>query len=156
VSEEEGGIWGEEDAAVVRQWRREDESAYHNAPVAVAIAITVVFGDNNICVPGNQGRGPTQENARCDTVHATERPRLGHTVVGAGTYCDGMRGWVAFEREYARLAMPMTTMEANDEYGSTVVLDTPSLSSSLHVGERRFTPGPLEVALYYKRCNPVK
>ena len=28
-----------------------------------------------------------------------------------------MRGWVALEREYARLATPTTTMEANDEYG---------------------------------------
>jgi len=28
-----------------------------------------------------------------------------------------MRGWVALEREHARLAMPTTTMEANNEYG---------------------------------------
>jgi hypothetical protein len=28
-----------------------------------------------------------------------------------------MRGWVALEREYARLATPMRTMEENDEYG---------------------------------------
>ena len=28
-----------------------------------------------------------------------------------------MRGWVALEREYARLATPTKTMEANDEYG---------------------------------------
>ena len=53
----------EEDAATVRQWRREGKSAYHNAPVAVAVAVAVVAGDNNIGVPGNQGRGPTQENA---------------------------------------------------------------------------------------------
>ena len=72
MSEGEGGIGGdgtggrrgEEDAAVVRQWRREGELAYHNALIAVAVvAIAVVVGDNNIGVPGNQGRGPTQENA---------------------------------------------------------------------------------------------
>ena len=77
MSEGEGGIGGdgtgggrgEEDAAVIRQWRREGESAYHNAPVAVviaiavAVAVAVVVGDNNISVPGNHGRGPMQENA---------------------------------------------------------------------------------------------
>ena len=77
MSEGEGGIGGdgtgggrgEKDAAVVRRWRREGESAFHNAPVAVVVtvavtvAVAVVVGDNNIGVPGNQGRGPTQENA---------------------------------------------------------------------------------------------
>ncbi|EJK61063.1 hypothetical protein THAOC_18503, partial [Thalassiosira oceanica] len=35
---------------------------------------------------------------------ATGVPRPGHGVVGAGTYRDGMRGWVALAREYAALA----------------------------------------------------
>ena len=35
---------------------------------------------------------------------ATGVPRPGHSVVGAGTYRDGMRGWVALAREYAALA----------------------------------------------------
>ena len=125
----EGGIGGmgpgregvEEDAAVVRQWRREGKSAYHNAPVAVAVAvavaIAVIVGDNNIGVPGNQGRGPTQENARCNTVHRDRTTTSGTHSRGRRYVPHGMRGWVALEREYARLATPTTTMEANDEYG---------------------------------------
>jgi hypothetical protein len=52
-----GGV--EEDAAVVRQWRQEGESAYHNAPVAVA-------GDKKML----------------DAIQsiATGRPRPGHTA----------------------------------------------------------------------------
>ncbi len=87
---------------------------------------------------------------------ATGRPRPGHTVVGAGTYRDGMRGWVALAREYARLATTTTTTESNDEYGGTAVMDTPS-PPSLRVGEqRRFkTRGPVEVALYASRSGEV-
>ncbi len=83
-----GGV--EEDAAVIWQWRQEGESAYHNAPVAVAVAVAIVVGDNNIGVPGNQGQGPTQENARRDTVHRKRTTTSGtHRVVGPGTYRMG-------------------------------------------------------------------
>jgi hypothetical protein len=123
VSEGEGGIGGggtrgegvEEDAAVVPQWRREGKSAYHNTPIAVAVA--VVGDDNNIGVPGNQGQGPTQENARCDMVHRDQTTTSGTHSRGRWYVPHGMRGWVALEWEYAQLATPMTTMEVNDEYG---------------------------------------
>ena len=35
---------------------------------------------------------------------ATGVPRPGHSVVGAGTYRDGMQGWIALAREYAALS----------------------------------------------------
>ena len=34
---------------------------------------------------------------------ATGVPRPGHSVVGAGTYRDGQRGWEALAREYTNL-----------------------------------------------------
>jgi hypothetical protein len=58
-----------------------------------------------------------QENAQCDTVHRDLTTTSGTHSHGRRYVPHGMRGWVALEREYARLATTTMTMEANDEYG---------------------------------------
>ena len=67
---------------------------------------------------------------------STGKPRPGHSVVGVGTYRDGMKGWVALAREYSQL-----TTASED----SVVLD-----ASL-VGRK----GLEEVALYKSRGGEV-
>ena len=57
---EGGGEWGgwdrggggEEDAVVVRQWRQEGKSAYHNAPVTVPVPVAIVVGNNTFTPSG--------------------------------------------------------------------------------------------------------
>lgn len=66
---------------------------------------------------------------------ATGTPRPGHSVVGAGTYRDGMQGWVALAREYSQLATNP---------------DSVSLDAS-YVGRR----GLEEMALYKSRDGEV-
>ena len=66
---------------------------------------------------------------------ATGEPRPGHSVVGAGTYRDGRKGWVALAREYTQLA-------TNPD---SVTLD------ASYVGRR----GLEEVALYKSRDGEV-
>ena len=68
---------------------------------------------------------------------STGIPRPGHSVVGAGTYRDGMKGWVALSREYTQLATT-TNSEA-------VTLD------SSYVGR----VGLEELALYKSRNGEV-
>jgi len=65
---------------------------------------------------------------------ATGEPRPGHSVVGAGTYRDGKKGWLALAREYSRLA----------------ATDSVSLDAS-YVGRR----GLEELALYMSRDGEV-
>jgi len=66
---------------------------------------------------------------------ATGEPRPGHSVVGAGTYRDGEKGWVALAREYTQLATNP---------------DSVSLDAS-YVGRK----GLEEVALYKSRDGEV-
>eukprot|EP00579_Thalassiosira_antarctica_P010247 CAMPEP_0201911164 /NCGR_PEP_ID=MMETSP0903-20130614/2222_1 /ASSEMBLY_ACC=CAM_ASM_000552 /TAXON_ID=420261 /ORGANISM="Thalassiosira antarctica, Strain CCMP982" /LENGTH=368 /DNA_ID=CAMNT_0048445855 /DNA_START=26 /DNA_END=1132 /DNA_ORIENTATION=+ len=66
---------------------------------------------------------------------ATGEPRPGHSVVGAGTYKDGMKGWVACAREYSQLATNPNSV---------------SLDASL-VGRK----GLEEMALYQSRGGEV-
>jgi len=47
---------------------------------------------------------------------ATGHPRPGHSVVGAGTYKDGRRGWVALAREYAQLAINPNALTLDASY----------------------------------------
>lgn len=47
---------------------------------------------------------------------ATGHPRPGHTVVGAGTYRDGRRGWVALAREYSHLAINPNALALDASY----------------------------------------
>ena len=68
---------------------------------------------------------------------STGIPRPGHSVVGAGTYRDGMKGWVALSREYTQLA----TTNSDD----AVTLD------SSYVGR----VGLEELALYKSRNGEV-
>jgi len=67
---------------------------------------------------------------------STGIPRPGHSVVGAGTYRDGMKGWVALSREYTQLA--------------TTNSDAVTLDSS-YVGR----VGLEELALYKSRNGEV-
>ena len=69
---------------------------------------------------------------------STGIPRPGHSVVGAGTYRDGMKGWVALSREYTQLA---TTTNSD----AAVALD------SSYVGR----VGLEELALYKSRNGEV-
>lgn len=68
---------------------------------------------------------------------STGIPRPGHNVVGAGTYRDGMKGWVALSREYTQLA-------------TTTNSDAVTLDSS-YVGRI----GLEELALYKSRNGEV-
>ncbi|KAL7445640.1 hypothetical protein ACHAXH_009553, partial [Discostella pseudostelligera] len=47
---------------------------------------------------------------------ATGHPRPGHTVIGAGTYKDGRRGWVALAREYSQLAINPDALALDASY----------------------------------------
>ena len=75
---------------------------------------------------------------------ATGIPRPGHSVVGQGTYRDGMKGWVEVAREYSQLA---TSATANNDTDS---LDTTTLDAS-YVGR----PGLEELTLYKSRDGTV-
>jgi len=68
---------------------------------------------------------------------STGIPRPGHSVVGAGSYRDGMKGWVALSREYTQLA-------------TTTNSDAVTLDSS-YVGR----VGLEELALYKSRNGEV-
>ncbi|KAL3806853.1 hypothetical protein ACHAXA_008241 [Cyclostephanos tholiformis] len=85
---------------------------------------------------------------------ATGRPRPGHTVVGAGTYRDGMGGWMALAREYARLA----TTTSSTTYDAHVTIDSADLEAPRPLtlaARKRFAHGPEEVALYASRSGEV-
>ena len=69
---------------------------------------------------------------------STGIPRPGHSVVGAGTYRDGMKGWVALSREYTQLA-------------TTTNSDTAVTLDSSYVGR----VGLEELVLYKSRNGEV-
>ena len=92
---------------------------------------------------------------------ATGRPRPGHSAVGAGTYRDGMGGWMALAREYARLATTATTATAaaahDDRDYDVVGVDSadPDAAAGRRRPTRRRARGPMEVALYASRGGEV-
>ena len=65
---------------------------------------------------------------------ATGHPRPGHTVVGAGTFRDGRRGWVALAREYAQLAINPNALALDSSYVRRLGLEEVALYRS-HEGE---------------------
>ena len=73
----------------------------------------------------NTDTGPTlilkKESQRIQMLEAvraiaTGQPRPGHSVVGAGTYRDGMKGWVALAREYTQLATNPESITIDESY----------------------------------------
>ena len=87
---------------------------------------------------------------------ATGRPRPGHSAVGAGTYRDGMGGWVALAREYARLATTATTTAAAyDDHDDVVGVDSADSDAAGGQRPRLLARGPVEVALYASRGGEV-
>ena len=61
---------------------------------------------------------------------ATGQPRPGHTVVGAGTFRDGRRGWVALAREYSQLAINPNALALDASYVRTKGLEEVALYKS--------------------------
>ena len=90
------------------------------------------------------------------TAIATGKPRKGHSIIGAGTYRDGMIGWMALSREYALLSSSssnatLTTAAidyiVDDDYTNTTA--NPTFSSGEVKG------GSREISLYKSRNGEV-
>jgi hypothetical protein len=92
------------------------------------------------------------------TAIATGKPRKGHSIIGAGTYRDGMIGWMALSREYALLSssssssnVALTTAAidyiVDDDYTNTTA--NPTFSSEEVKG------GSREISLYKSRNGEV-
>ncbi len=86
------------------------------------------------------------------TAIATGKPRKGHSIIGAGTYRDGMIGWIALSRELsssssnAALTTAAIDYKVNDDYKNTT---NPTFSSSEEV------KGSREISLYKSRNGEV-
>jgi hypothetical protein len=61
---------------------------------------------------------------------ASGHPRPGHTVVGAGTFRDGRRSWIALAREYAQLAINPNALALDASYVRTKGLEEVALYKS--------------------------
>jgi hypothetical protein len=93
------------------------------------------------------------------TAIATGKPRKGHSIIGAGTYRDGMIGWMALSREYALLSSSSSSSNAtlktaaidyivDDDYTNTTA--NPTFSSEEVKGG-----GSREISLYKSRNGEV-
>jgi hypothetical protein len=98
------------------------------------------------------------------TAIATGKPRKGHSIIGAGTYRDGMVGWMALSREYAQLSSSSGVAVSNETAAAAATINdqkvdvddnddnksaNPSSSSSMEVR------GSREVSLYKSRNGEV-
>ena len=93
------------------------------------------------------------------TAIATGKPRKGHSIIGAGTYRDGMIGWMALSREYALLSSSSSSSSnatlttaaidyiVDDDYTNTTA--NPTFSSGEVKG------GSREISLYKSRNGEV-
>ena len=68
----------------------------------------------------------------CDAIRAiaTGTPRPGHSVVGAGTYRDGKKGWMALAKEYTDLATTDAAITLDASYVGKVGLEEVALYKS--------------------------
>ncbi|KAL3788696.1 hypothetical protein ACHAW5_010559 [Stephanodiscus triporus] len=117
--------------------------------------------DRPIITPSSLGiKNDSQRRKVLEAVRsiATGRPRPGRTVLGAGTYRDGMAGWTALALEYARLATTAAASSSStyDDDADDAGVDSAASdeSSSRRAGWGR-PRGPLEVALYASRGGEV-
>jgi hypothetical protein len=67
----------------------------------------------------NENKNQRQKILDAITAIATGKPRKGHSIIGAGTYRDGMVGWMALSREYAQLSSSSTPSSSSGGAVST-------------------------------------
>lgn len=107
---------------------------------------------------GNNNENQRQKILEAITAIATGKPRKGHSIIGAGTYRDGMIGWMALSREYAQLSSSSNAAlteaatlnehkEVDDDYKNTIT--NPTFFSEEVKG------GSFEISLYKSRNGEV-
>ena len=100
---------------------------------------------------------------------ATGKPRKGHSIIGAGTYRDGMVGWMALSREYAQLSSSSSSSSSSGGAMSTETAAAASINDHHNVDDDNYdnksanpsssssmeVRGSREVSLYKSRNGEV-
>jgi hypothetical protein len=86
-------------------------------------SVSLIDPSSSILLPlmdnDNENKNQRQKILDAITAIATGKPRKGHSIIGAGTYRDGMVGWMALSREYAQLSSSSTPSSSSGGAVST-------------------------------------